>query len=205
MHLFTRPYFTPGMRSPIHCSILPFFYLDCTYWSLHYKYFRTTMSCNSLLANVVCFTCTTLNKALSYLILSYLICNMSLTEGVFPDNRQVANVIPLYKSEDPMYYNNYRPVSLLCILSIAFEKIMFDSLLNFVKRFDLIYTRQYGQAIIWTNAAAIQWRIYAALVGDGLKWLPHLPGTTDLAHFELKKWSRKWLSFGKICLLFIRM
>ena len=73
---------------------------------------------------------------------------MSLTEGVFPDNRQVANVIPLYKSEDPMYYNNYRPVSLLCILSIAFEKIMFDSLLNFVKRFDLIYTRQYGQAII---------------------------------------------------------
>ena len=58
-----------------YCSILPFFYLDCTYWSLHCKYFRTTMSCNSLLANVVCFTCTTLNKALSYLILSYLIVN----------------------------------------------------------------------------------------------------------------------------------
>ena len=57
-----------------YCSILPFFYLDCTYWSLHCKYFRTTMSCNSLLANVVCFTCTTLNKALSYLYLSsYLI------------------------------------------------------------------------------------------------------------------------------------
>ena len=70
MHLFTRPYFTPGMRSPIHCSILPFFYLDCTYWSLHCTYFRTTMSSNSLLANVVCFTCTTLNKALSHL--SYL-------------------------------------------------------------------------------------------------------------------------------------
>ena len=73
MHLFTRPYFTPGMRSPIHCSILPFFYLDCTYWSLHCKYFRTTMSCNSLLANVVCFTCTTLNKALSYLILCFMV------------------------------------------------------------------------------------------------------------------------------------
>ena len=73
MHLFTRPYFTPGMRSPIHCSIVPLFYLDCTYWSLHCKYFRTIMSCISLLANVVCFTCTTLNKALSYLILYFLI------------------------------------------------------------------------------------------------------------------------------------
>ena len=34
-------------------------------------HFCTLMSCNSLLANVVCFTCTTLNKVLSYLILSY--------------------------------------------------------------------------------------------------------------------------------------
>ena len=74
IHAFVySPYFTPGMRSTIHCSILPFLYLYCTYWSLHCKYFRTTMSCNSLLANVVCFTCTTLNKALSSLIFSYLI------------------------------------------------------------------------------------------------------------------------------------
>ena len=31
------------------------------------------------------------------------ICNMSLTEGVFPDTLKVANVIPLIKSEDPMF------------------------------------------------------------------------------------------------------
>ena len=29
------------------------------------------------------------------------ICNMSLTEGVFPDSLKVTNVIPLYKSDDP--------------------------------------------------------------------------------------------------------
>ena len=72
------------------------------------------------------------------------ICNMSLTEGVFPNTLKVANVIPLYKSDDPMCFNHYRPVSLLCILSKVFEKIMYDRLLNFVDKFDLLYAHQYG-------------------------------------------------------------
>ena len=72
------------------------------------------------------------------------ICNMSLTEGVFPDTLKVANVILLYKSDDPMCFNHYRPVSLLCILSKVFEKIMYDRLLNFVNKCDLLYAHQYG-------------------------------------------------------------
>ena len=72
------------------------------------------------------------------------ICNMSLTEGVFPNTLKVANVIPLYKSDDPICFNHYRPVSLLCILSKVFEKIMYDRLLNFVDKFDLLYAHQYG-------------------------------------------------------------
>ena len=43
------------------------------------------------------------------------ICNLSFIEGVFPDSLKIANVIPLYKAEDPMCFNNYRHVSLLCI------------------------------------------------------------------------------------------
>ena len=50
------------------------------------------------------------------------ISNLSLTEGVFPDKLGLANVIPLYKSDDPVYFNDYRPVSLSCILSKVFEK-----------------------------------------------------------------------------------
>ena len=52
------------------------------------------------------------------------ICNLSLTEGVFPNQLKMVNVIPLYKSEDPMLFNHYRLVSLLCVLSKVFEKIM---------------------------------------------------------------------------------
>ena len=69
------------------------------------------------------------------------ICNMSLTEGVFPDNLKVANVISLYQSDDPMYFDRYRPVSLLCMLSKVLKKIMYDRLLNFVNKYDLLYAQ----------------------------------------------------------------
>ena len=42
------------------------------------------------------------------------ICNLSLSEGVFPDQLKIANMVPLYKAEDSMMFNNYRPY--LCYL-----------------------------------------------------------------------------------------
>ena len=52
------------------------------------------------------------------------ICNMSLQEGVFPDEMKIANVITLYKCDDPQLFNDYRPVSSLCSLSKVLEKIV---------------------------------------------------------------------------------
>ena len=72
------------------------------------------------------------------------ICNQSLQEGIFPQQLKIANVIPLYKSDDPMHFNHYRPVSLLCILSKVFEKIMYDRLLKFLEKMKIIYEKQFG-------------------------------------------------------------
>ena len=52
---------------PLLTIVFPCSYPDCTYWLPHGIYFSTTMLCDSILANVVCFTCTALNKV--YLIL----------------------------------------------------------------------------------------------------------------------------------------
>ena len=49
------------------------------------------------------------------------LCNLSLTQGGFPEQLKIANVISLYKTDDSMLFNNYRPVSLLCVLSKFFE------------------------------------------------------------------------------------
>ena len=52
------------------------------------------------------------------------ICNMSFSDGVFPTQPKMANVVPLYKCDDSMMFNHYRPVSLLCTLSKVFETVM---------------------------------------------------------------------------------
>ena len=48
--------------------------------------------------------------------LSYLY-NISLQQVVSPCELKVTNVIPLYKADDTLLFNNYRPVSLLRVIS----------------------------------------------------------------------------------------
>ena len=64
-------------------------------------------------------------KYVSHAIIEPLVylCNISLVQGICPNELEQANVIPLYKAEDPALFNNYRPVSSLCILSKVFEKV----------------------------------------------------------------------------------
>ena len=39
--------------------------------------------------------------------------NLSITQGVFPDELEIAKVIPIFKSGDSAQIGNYRPVSVL--------------------------------------------------------------------------------------------
>ena len=72
------------------------------------------------------------------------ISNLSLQEGVFPDELKIANVIPLFKSDDPELFNNYRPVSLLCTVSKVFERIMYNRLLSFLDEYKILFSYQFG-------------------------------------------------------------
>ena len=72
------------------------------------------------------------------------ISNLSLQEGVFPDELKIANVIPLFKSDDPELFNNYRPMSLLCTVSKVFERIMYNRLLSFLDEYKILFSYQFG-------------------------------------------------------------
>ena len=72
------------------------------------------------------------------------LCNLSLTQGVFPEQLRIANVIPLYKTDDSMVFNNYQPVSLLCVLSKVFEKVMYDRIILFLENFKILNENQFG-------------------------------------------------------------
>ena len=72
------------------------------------------------------------------------IINLSMEEGVFPDELKIARVIPLYKSNDPMIFSHYRPVSVLPLFSKLFKKIMYDRLIAFFDKWSILYKYQFG-------------------------------------------------------------
>ena len=75
--------------------------------------------------------------------LSY-VCNMSLQEGLFPDELKIANVIPLYKCDDPKLFNNYRPVSVLPSVSKVFEWIMYNRLVAYLNEYRILFSYQFS-------------------------------------------------------------
>lgn len=90
-------------------------------------------------------TVTTLKKIVSHITvpLTY-ICNLSFTTGIFPDICKKATICPIYKSGDKCSPTNYRPISLLSVLSKIIEKIVNKRLLTFLENNQLISKNQFG-------------------------------------------------------------
>ena len=73
------------------------------------------------------------------------ILNMSIDQSVFPDKLKKAQVTPLYKKNDPLLKTNYRPVSVLCIFSKIFEKILERQLSDFFENIFNPYLCAFGR------------------------------------------------------------
>ena len=70
--------------------------------------------------------------------------NLSLLNGVFPNEMKIAKVIPLYKNGNNKIVSNYRPVSILPIFSKLYERIIYNRIFKFVNDNDLLYRFQFG-------------------------------------------------------------
>ena len=64
--------------------------------------------------------------------------------NIFPSQWKIANVVPVFKKNDPQKVNNYRPISLLCIISKVFEKCIYKYLHNFILDNNLLSSHQSG-------------------------------------------------------------
>ena len=64
----------------------------------------------------------TLTRPITHLI------NLSITQSCFPNNWKRAVITPIFKSGDPLEPNNYRPISILPVLSKITEKVVIDQL-----------------------------------------------------------------------------
>ena len=73
-----------------------------------------------------------------------IISNKSIKEGIFPDALKVSKILPLHKSDSVFEVSNYRPISLLPIISKIFEKLIFVRLNEFITKHQILYQNQFG-------------------------------------------------------------
>ena len=69
---------------------------------------------------------------------------MSLSSGQVPSDFKTARVVPLYKKGDCIYEGNYRPVSILPVMSKVFERIVHEQLYQYLSSNSIIYKYQSG-------------------------------------------------------------
>ena len=73
-----------------------------------------------------------------------LLCNLSFSNGVVPDNLKIARVVPLYKSFPRTCLSNYRPISLLSNFHKILEKLFYNRLIKFLDRSSTVFDSQFG-------------------------------------------------------------
>ena len=70
--------------------------------------------------------------------------NLSLKTGIFVDAWKKACVLPIYKSGDRRLCENYRPISILPVISKILERSVFDQLYKFLNDNSLLSKYQSG-------------------------------------------------------------
>jgi len=86
-----------------------------------------------------------LKLSLPYIVdsLAY-VYNLSITNNVFPSVFKIAKVIPIPKTKDTCKLDNYRPISILSILSKPLERHIHTHLLRYVEEKNLFHPYQSG-------------------------------------------------------------
>ena len=80
----------------------------------------------------------TIAKPLTHII------NMSIISGQFPKELKCAKIVPIYKKKLKTDPGNYRPVSILSIISKILEKVVWEQLSEYLECNNLMYDLQSG-------------------------------------------------------------
>ena len=79
--------------------------------------------------------------------------NLSLLQGIFPGNLQIAKVSPIYKKSELFLLTNYR--SVLACFSKLLERIMCNRVFKYLSENSILYEKQFGFQIFLSTEHAI--------------------------------------------------
>lgn len=112
--------------------------------SLEIKKIITELS-NNKSAGIDHLRAETLKLISNYIIEPFaFIINKCMETGVWPSAFKESLIIPIYKSGNTSYVQNYRPISLITNLTKVFEKVIKMRLNSYIKKFNLISEKQFG-------------------------------------------------------------
>lgn len=70
--------------------------------------------------------------------------NFSFKKGIFPTSLKTAKITPILKKGDPLVPSNYRPISILPVLSKVFEKLYLNQFQGFLDKYEILSPNQFG-------------------------------------------------------------
>lgn len=70
--------------------------------------------------------------------------NLSFSKGIVPQELKLAKIVPIFKNDDPTVLTNYRPISILPVMSKILEKLAYNRLSSFLNNHSILYEHQYG-------------------------------------------------------------
>ena len=101
--------------------------------------------------------------------------------GQFPSSWKIARVSPTYKEGSPDERSNYRPISVLPVLSCLFEKLIYNQLCMFLDRHKFLYKHQSGFSSIHS--------VVTCLLSSTYEWYLNLDDKkyTGMVFIDLKR------------------
>ena len=110
-----------------------------------------------------------------------MIFNLSIKTGVFPNSWKLSSVVPIPKSSDNISPTNYRPISLLSILSKLLEKYIHGLIMDHLESEHTLSTNQWG---FQAGKSTV-----AALLGTCHNWLETMEKGKEVEaiFFDFKK------------------
>ena len=70
--------------------------------------------------------------------------NDAITQGIFPSTLKIARIVPIHKGKSNKIANNFRPISLLPLVSKIIEKLMKTRAMEFITKNNILYNNQFG-------------------------------------------------------------
>ena len=80
----------------------------------------------------------TLSEILSHIF------NNCISDGYFPSELKEGCITPIYKGGQKTELNNYRPVCSLLPFSKIFERILYDRMINYIDKHNILSKKQFG-------------------------------------------------------------